>query len=129
MKEFDPNKESEGLGDTIAKFTHATGLDKLADSVAKLAGQEDCGCNKRRQIFNNLIPYKVTSPPPSLPETLVGEIKGGTYIVQKRIVYGHPEGGSTVFYPKDKIYITEDMPIFENLKHYLANDVLIKLEE
>ena len=46
MKEFDPKQESEGLGDTIAKFTNATGLDKLADAVAKLAGAEDCGCNR-----------------------------------------------------------------------------------
>ena len=58
MKEFDPKQESEGLGDTIAKFTNATGLDKLADAVAKLAGAEDCGCNRRRKKLNKAIPYK-----------------------------------------------------------------------
>ena len=60
MKEFDPKQESEGLGDTIAKFTNATGLDKLADAVAKLAGAEDCGCNRRRKKLNKVVPYKKT---------------------------------------------------------------------
>ena len=31
MKEFDPKQKSEGFGDTIAKITNATGLDKVAD--------------------------------------------------------------------------------------------------
>ena len=48
MKEFDPKKKSEGLGDTVAKITHFFGLDKLADRIAKMFGQEDCGCNRRR---------------------------------------------------------------------------------
>ena len=43
-------KKSKGLGDTVAKITEATGLDKLAKKLSKLAGQEDCGCNRRREI-------------------------------------------------------------------------------
>lgn len=57
MEGFDPNQQSQGLGDTIAKFTHATGLDVVADKVAKALGKEDCGCNKRREKLNNLVPY------------------------------------------------------------------------
>ncbi len=49
--------ESKGLGDTIAKFTHALGIDKVADAVAKLAGAEGCGCNERQQYLNELFPY------------------------------------------------------------------------
>ena len=45
MKGFNPHKKSEGLGDTIAKFTHFFGLDSLADWVAKKLGKKDCGCN------------------------------------------------------------------------------------
>ncbi len=52
------NEESKGLGDTIAKITHATGLDVVADKVAKAMGKEDCGCNKRREKLNELFPYK-----------------------------------------------------------------------
>jgi len=52
------NKTSRGLGDTIAKFTHWTGLDKLAKRVANAAGKEDCGCERRREKLNKAIPYK-----------------------------------------------------------------------
>ena len=40
------NKESKGFGDTIAKVTHAVGLDKVAENIAKAVGKEDCGCNE-----------------------------------------------------------------------------------
>jgi hypothetical protein len=50
--------ESKGLGDTIAKFTEATGLDKAAEAVAKAMGKEDCGCTRRRDTLNELVPYK-----------------------------------------------------------------------
>jgi len=50
--------KSQGLGDSIAKVTEATGLDKAADKVAKAFGKSDCGCNKRRQKLNKLFPYK-----------------------------------------------------------------------
>lgn len=50
--------EQKGLGDTIAAFTEATRLDKLAKKVANLAGKEDCGCAKRREALNNMVPYK-----------------------------------------------------------------------
>lgn len=50
-------EESKGLGDTIAKFTHATGLDVVAEKVVHALGQEDCGCKKRREILNDLVPY------------------------------------------------------------------------
>lgn len=52
------NQESKGLGDTIAKITNAVGLDKVAESIAKSVGKEDCGCNKRRQKLNDMFPYK-----------------------------------------------------------------------
>jgi hypothetical protein len=51
-------QESQGLGDTIAKLTAATGLDKLVEEVAQAMGKEDCGCNKRRRKLNELFPYK-----------------------------------------------------------------------
>lgn len=50
--------ESKGLGDTIAKFTAATGIDKLVEEVTQAMGKEDCGCNKRRRTLNELFPYK-----------------------------------------------------------------------
>lgn len=50
--------DSKGLGDTIAKLTAATGIDKLVEEVAHVMGKEDCGCNKRRRRLNDLFPYK-----------------------------------------------------------------------
>ena len=46
-------KESKGLGDTIAKITKATGIEK---AVKFIAG-EDCGCDKRKEVLNKLFPY------------------------------------------------------------------------
>ena len=44
--------KSKGLGDDIAKFTKATGIDKLAKKVLG----EDCGCEERRQKLNQMFP-------------------------------------------------------------------------
>ena len=54
-----PKGKSKGFGDTIAKITHATGLNKVAEAVAKAAGHEDCGCGRRQDKLNELFPYKV----------------------------------------------------------------------
>lgn len=51
-------KEPSGLGDTIAKITAATGIDKLVEEVTQAMGKEDCGCNKRRRRLNELFPYR-----------------------------------------------------------------------
>ena len=45
--------ESKGLGDTIAKITKATGIDKIVKFVAG----EDCGCDERKEKLNKLFPY------------------------------------------------------------------------
>jgi ABC-type thiamine transport system ATPase subunit len=45
--------KSTGLGDTIAKITEATGIDKLVKFVAG----EDCGCDERKEKLNKLFPY------------------------------------------------------------------------
>jgi|TARA_R110000744_G_scaffold96259_1_gene186024 hypothetical protein len=49
--------KSKGLGDTIHKFTSATGIKKIVDTVSK-ATNTDCGCGERRDSLNRLIPYK-----------------------------------------------------------------------
>jgi len=49
--------KSQGLGDTIAKITSATKLDKLAESIALAAGADDCGCNARKEKLNKMFPY------------------------------------------------------------------------
>ena len=44
--------KDKGLGDTIERFTKATGIKALVD---KIPG--DCGCNKRKKKLNNLFSY------------------------------------------------------------------------
>lgn len=55
---IDYSEESVGLGDTIAKITHATGLDKLAEMYTKITGRP-CGCQQRQEALNKLFPYGV----------------------------------------------------------------------
>lgn len=43
----------KGLGDTIEKFTQATGIDKVVKKVSK----GGCGCAKRKEKLNQLFPY------------------------------------------------------------------------
>jgi hypothetical protein len=50
--------ESRGLGDTIYKITHATGLNKLAEMYTKVTGQP-CGCSNRQEALNKLVPYGI----------------------------------------------------------------------
>lgn len=45
---------SKGFGDTVAKFTEATGIDK---AVKFIAG-EDCGCEARKEKLNKMFPYR-----------------------------------------------------------------------
>ena len=46
--------KSTGLGDSVEKFTKATGIKKLADSIPG-----GCGCEKRKEMLNKKFPYGV----------------------------------------------------------------------
>ena len=57
-KKYDPSQDSEGFGDTIAYLTNLLKLDKAVKEVTEAMGIEDCGCEKRREILNEMVPYK-----------------------------------------------------------------------
>ena len=44
---------SKGFGDTVEKFTKATGIKRVVDTISK----GDCGCNKRKDSLNRMFPY------------------------------------------------------------------------
>jgi hypothetical protein len=46
--------KSEGLGDSIEKFTKATGIKKAVEMVLG----KDCGCEERKEILNKKFPYR-----------------------------------------------------------------------
>jgi len=50
--------KSKGLGDSIEKFTIATGIKSLVDFGAKRSGKKPCGCKKRKEALNKKFPYK-----------------------------------------------------------------------
>lgn len=55
--EWNPGLPSRGLGDSIAKVTHAIGLDAAAESIAKAVGAKSCGCKARQAALNRAFPY------------------------------------------------------------------------
>ena len=45
--------------------------------------------------------------------------------VKKKLVYKAPNTDiATIFYPNDVIHVNSNMPIYDNLKHYLSNEIL-----
>ena len=49
---------SKGLGDSIEKFTKATGIKKIVERAAKASGT-DCSCGKRKDALNRAFPYNI----------------------------------------------------------------------
>ena len=45
--------KSRGFGDSVAKVTHATGIQQFVKKTYK----KDCGCGKRQKQLNDLFPY------------------------------------------------------------------------
>jgi len=48
--------KSKGLGDSIEKFTKATGIKKVVDTVGKIT-KKPCNCGDRKDTLNRLFPY------------------------------------------------------------------------
>lgn len=44
------NSQSSGLGDAVETFAEVTGIKKIVKAIAG----EDCGCNERKEMLNNL---------------------------------------------------------------------------
>ena len=51
------SEPSRGLGDSIEKFTQATGIKSVVNKVSSAIGK-DCGCGERRDSLNRAFPYK-----------------------------------------------------------------------
>ena len=47
----------QGLGDLVEAVTTVTGIKAATEAVAKATGK-DCGCGKRRDKLNELMPFK-----------------------------------------------------------------------
>ena len=49
--------KSRGLGDSVHKFTKATGIKKMVDVVSQ-GLNIPCGCEGRREAMNMMFPYR-----------------------------------------------------------------------
>ena len=87
-KEWKKNhaNKSEGVGDTVAKITKATGIEK---AVKFLAG-EDCGCDERKEILNHIFPYQkplcLTEEEYNYLDTKMGKLNTVTIEEQKKLL-------------------------------------------
>lgn len=50
-------KRFRGLGDAIEAVTEATGVKAVVEKVSKATGK-DCGCGRRRDKLNEMVPFK-----------------------------------------------------------------------
>jgi hypothetical protein len=105
MEGFDPKQESKGFGDTIAKVTNFFGIDKVAEAIAKLAGAEGCGCNERREMLNELFPYKEK--------------------IRKFKVLKQFQWGGTQYFVGQEVSVNNEHPLFNGILA-LATDKMIE---
>tara|TARA_R110000737_G_scaffold34928_3_gene53677 strand:+ start:1512 stop:1670 length:159 start_codon:yes stop_codon:yes gene_type:complete len=49
--------KSKGLGDSIEKLARLMKIKPLVDKVSATTGK-DCGCKKRQEFLNKILPYK-----------------------------------------------------------------------
>lgn len=77
-------KEKVGLGDKVEEITEKTGIKKVVDKVFDAIG-EDCGCDERKQRWNELKTFSRTLKPRCISQeeydTLTGLLEG----VEKKI--------------------------------------------
>jgi hypothetical protein len=93
-------KRSKGFGDTVAKFTEATGIDKLVNFIAG----EDCGCEARKEKLNKLFPYRT---PECLTET---EHEQLTNLLPKMTVRVKPSEQLQFLKVYNRVFKTNEQP-------------------
>lgn len=91
---------SKGFGDTVAKFTEATGIDKVVHFIAG----EDCGCDKRKEKLNKMFPYKT---PECLTEV---EHKQLTYLLPEMVVRVRPSDQLQFLEVYNRVFKTNEQP-------------------
>jgi hypothetical protein len=124
---FDPNAPSRGLGDTIAKFTHATGIAKAVEVVTEALGIEDCGCGGRQEWVNNLVPYD-NQPNHNIQydPNNTAEVEEGIYEVIYEI-HASKEGNSFDYKVGEKVLINENHLLYSSWSYYMMIGAVKKI--
>jgi len=53
-QQLEENNKSKGFGDTFEKIMIFTGIKRL---IKWIYGDKDCGCDRRKDLWNKLFPY------------------------------------------------------------------------
>jgi hypothetical protein len=119
IEDFDPNASSRGLGDTIAKFTKATGIAKAVEVVTEALGIEDCGCGARHEWANEFMPYNVESNSPKIynPNDQPPAETGIYEVVHQ--IHATKKGEEINLFPGDKILMTEENLLYSDWPYYI----------
>lgn len=117
--------KSKGLGDSLEKVFKATGVSALVEKTAEVLGIEDCGCGRRKDALNALIPYNTTPQQPPLIEQNIVDFAQGLYIINNNLVFTR-QGVTYDYKIGDRIYITDHNPLFNNFKEYFKLGIISK---
>jgi hypothetical protein len=119
IEDFDPNVPSRGLGDTIAKFTKATGIAKAVEVVTEALGIEDCGCGARQEWANEFMPYNVEPNSPKIynPNDQPPAETGIYEVVHQ--IHATKKGEEINLFPGDKILMTEENLLYSDWPYYI----------
>jgi len=128
MKSKLPIGKSKGLGDTVTKITHALGLDKVADVIAKVAGKEDCGCGRRQNRLNDLFPYMIETKdkPTVIPPPPLDELEGNYEILQP-IRFTLEDGNPIDLTVGSILPIDKNHPLYKDAEYYHNNSIIKKI--
>jgi hypothetical protein len=109
-------KEIKGLGDLVEKITESTGIKKAVDTISEITGIP-CGCERRKDYLNNLVPFNSSIESPKT------KFEDGIYIFKIDIVKNN-----IIFNKNDKIYITKENKLYNLFKSYYELGILMKDE-
>jgi hypothetical protein len=127
IEDFDPKAPSRGLGDTIAKITHATGIAKAVEVVTEALGIEDCGCGGRQEWLNGAVPYNAESnSPPVYNRSTATPAEEGIYEILHEI-HATKAGQKIDYKAGEKILINENHLLYSDWPYYLIIGAVKKI--
>lgn len=127
IENFDPNAPSRGLGDTIAKFTHVTGIAKAVEVVTEALGVEDCGCKDRHEWANNFLPYNVEVNSPKIynPNDQPPAETGVYEVLHK--IHASKAGQKINYKIGEKVLLTSENLLYSDWPYYLLIGAVKKI--
>ena len=127
IEDFDSNAPSRGLGDTIAKITHATGIAKAVEVVTEALGIEDCGCGSRHQWLNGAVPYNVEANSPKVYDrSTATPAEEGIYEILHEI-HASKAGQKIDYSIGEKVLLTQENLLYSDWPYYLIIGAVKKI--